>query len=177
MPRFFLGLDPGFANIGYCVVYVEDATLQFKPMAMGVIRTSDKNLTGSVSEKNMIRVNEITKTLNNLITTWQPISIVCEAMSYPRNASTAGKMSLCWGAIGALSTIHNIDLVQVSPQNIKKCVAGIKTASKDDIINSINKIMDQSEIEALLKKTNVPSSLREHAYDAFGAVYSMVTKK
>lgn len=166
-----LGLDPGFANIGWAKVLLTDTGEV--PFRMGVFRTekSAKKLTVFASEDNVRRAREIYIQLRDLALNGEegPVRAICaETMSFPRNASTAAKMSLCWGVIAAFSAQFNIPVVQASPQQLKKNVAGSKTSDKEEV----QAALEVRYGKALLHKVcrGVPTSMLEHPYDALGAV-------
>jgi Holliday junction resolvasome RuvABC endonuclease subunit len=92
--------------------------------------------------------------------------IAIEAMSFPRNASSASKMSLTWGVISALSALWEIPMIQVSPQDIKEAVTGSRKASKALMETTLSKRYP----EVLTALEDVPMSRREHPYDALGAI-------
>jgi Holliday junction resolvasome RuvABC endonuclease subunit len=84
-----LGIDPGFANVGYAVVNIQANYDQV--LAMGLIRTekANKKAKTRASEDNLVRAKEIAAELVTLIDRHH-ISIICaETMSYPRNAAAA----------------------------------------------------------------------------------------
>jgi Holliday junction resolvasome RuvABC endonuclease subunit len=47
---------------------------------------------------------------------------------------------MSWGVIGSLARMHGIPILQASPQEIKRKVAGAKNASKADVRGALNKL-------------------------------------
>lgn len=164
-----LGLDPGFANLGYAVVLFH-ADGHEEPVRMGVFRTdkSTKKQNVLAADDNLRRAREIVRFLRTLAKEHNIKALCAETMSYPRNSSTAAKMSLCWGAIAYLSEEFDIPIVQATPQSLKKSVAGKKTASKTGVQRALYKAYGKDALKALLP--GVAASLLEHPYDALGAV-------
>jgi len=166
-----LGLDPGFANIGWAqVLLTENAEIPFR---MGVFRTekSVKKLNVFASEDNVRRAREIYVFVRDLAVNGEggPVSAICaETMSFPRSSSVAAKMSLCWGVIAALSEHYNIPIVQSSPQQLKKNVAGSKSSDKEDVQAALEVRYGKRLLNKVCR--DVPSSMLEHPYDALGAV-------
>jgi crossover junction endodeoxyribonuclease RuvC len=167
-----LGLDPGFANLGWCVAIYEPV-VRLSVVSMGCIETKKDSRKVLVSVDNVKRAQLITRKLKWLIweladDEWvrQVDAIAVEAMSFPRNASSAAKMSLAWGVISAVSGLWDIPLIQTSPQDIKEAVTGSRKASKALMETTLSE--RYPEVLKLLEDT--PASRREHPYDALGAI-------
>ena len=182
-----LGLDPGFASLGYVVVSFEPShnwmgVLQRSGSpVMGTIRTEKSNKKRSVkaSDDNLRRGRELYNALSFLMGSAPSehpafpfvlgeealnIQAVCaESMSFPRSASTAQKIGITWGIISSISDFYNVPIVQASPQEIKKRVCGNKSASKESVQESL---AEQFDIDPLIFN----KTLREHPFDALGAV-------
>jgi crossover junction endodeoxyribonuclease RuvC len=170
-----LGIDPGFASIGYSVVDVLEDRLAV--ISMGVIRTekSSKKTGIRASDDNLNRAKEISRELATLID-HHHITVICaETMSYPRNASAAAKMAMCWGVLATLADRYNLPITQASPQEIKKAVCGKKDASKEEVQEAV-RTMFPVTAEGVTKQgcpyilREVPRSLWEHPFDALAAV-------
>jgi Holliday junction resolvasome RuvABC endonuclease subunit len=158
----FLGIDPGFASIGYAIVQIEPEKL----IDLGVIRTekSGKKRGVLASDDNLRRAREIHKALLRKILGLRVVAICAESMSFPRNASAAAKVAISWGVLASIAEQLAIPIVQASPQEIKRKLCGRKDASKADIEAAVRKLY-KSPVEP-----NVPRSLREHAWDALSAI-------
>lgn len=193
MSRILVGFDPGFSSVGVAIVR-EDSNGNFRILHLGVIRTKKKKKTdkSSVSEDNFKRAQYIYKEIENLFATHGlyrqgpdsvfmcPITgkynkIFAEAMNFPRSSSVAGKMSLCWGLLAGISHEFRISLEQLSPQKIKKLVAGKNTASKEEVEEALRKIFTTANFSGLLSK--VPKSLYEHPFDALAAIVAGLQEK
>lgn len=172
---FVLGVDPGFASIGWSVlrVYQSDEI----PVAVGVIRTEKSSAKRKVraSEDNLERAKEIAAELRALIEQHQIKLICAETMSYPRNSAAAAKMAMCWGVLAALAGEYDLPITQATPQEVKKAVTGKKDASKEEVQEGVKRLYP-ALAEAVTKNggpyilRDVPRSLWEHPYDATAAV-------
>lgn len=170
-----LGIDPGFASVGCAILKL---TPQGEvPILMEVIRTEKSAAKRNVraSDDNLERAKEIVTHLRRLVTTFDVRIICAETMSFPRNASAAAKMAICWGLLAAVASEHGIPVVQASPQEIKKAVCGRKDASKEDVQTALQArypLLAESVTKnggpSILR--DVPRSLWEHPYDAAAAV-------
>lgn len=162
-----LGLDPGFANLGWCVVelYPEGKA---RALSAGVFRTQKeaKKLNVYASHDDIRRSREIARALAELIDGFNVSAICAESMSFPRNSSAAAKIALSWGVITAHADLHALPIVALSPQAIKLAVARNKAASKEDVAKGVRAQMAGIAVE--LK--HVPASKQEHPYDAAASV-------
>lgn len=161
---FLLGIDPGFANLGYSIL---ELTASWKKLQVaGVLCTekSDKKRKVLAADDNVRRARQIAAVLENLVQT-NSVSVICaESMSFPRNASAAAKMAMSWGIIASITERLRLPLLQVSPQELKMAVCGKKSATKEEVQASIKR---QLSVEKFLSGT--ARSLHEHAYDSVGA--------
>lgn len=170
-----LGIDPGFASVGWAVFRV-GASSEL-PVALGVIRTEKSSAKRNVraSEDNLERAKEIAAELRKLISTYEVKLICAETMSYPRNAAAAAKMAMCWGVLAATALQYDIPITQATPQEVKKAVTGKKDASKEEVQEAVKRLypplaenVTKSGGPYILRE--VPRSLWEHPYDATAAM-------
>ena len=154
-----IGIDPGFAKIGYAVAHIRP----LKVVALGTVET--KKGEPPVSEDNFKRVRDIYCELAGLCYAHRPATLCIEAMSYPRNASTAAKMSLCWGALAALSEEWELDVLQATPREIKIAATCDPKATKEDVQAALADFPGYTDLIA-----EIPKTKREHPSDALGAI-------
>lgn len=181
-----LGLDIAMTNIGWVVAKTGGA----HPVLMnaGVIHTekleSGEKMSGTID--GMERSKKIYRELEYVIRTSRPNIIVVESMSWPRNASSATKMALAWGACsGAIEAVEFGDaekwrppVIEVGPQAIKLAMANDRSATKLQVENGVKfLISDPKHAEEIVSRVK-PASRREHCWDALGAVLtSLKTQK
>lgn len=167
-----LGIDPGLANMGLVVVTL------FPDNTQRVLRDDqevpyiyhvhtekmDKKRGVRASDDSVRRGRLVVRDLFAWFTRDLHIKVICaEAMSYPRNSTASNMLGISWGIIITAASLHDLPIVQASPQDIKKAVCGRKDASKVDV---------QVELAA---KYGIPVDMfnkttREHPFDALGAV-------
>lgn len=158
-----LGIDPGFASVGYAVVCLHP--VRETVMKIGVIHTEKSGVKQNVlaADDNLRRAREVFTALN-LQTAW--VTALCaESMSFPRNSQAAAKVAMTWGVIAALAEWKGFPIVQASPQAIKKVLCGAKNASKEDVQQALQ--MRYGKVPGMeeLSKGDM-----EHAFDALAAV-------
>ena len=176
MTEFFvLGIDPGFASIGWSVIRMDASGESL--VELGVIRTEKSTAKRNVraSEDNLERAKEIAQELRALIDKYRVQLICAETMSYPRNSSAAAKMAMCWGVLAALAGQYNIPIAQATPQEVKKAVTGKKDASKEEVQEAVRALFTslqggEAKHGGPYVLRAVPRSLWEHPYDATAAV-------
>jgi crossover junction endodeoxyribonuclease RuvC len=157
-----LGVDPGFASLGYALLRLGTQTETL--VAAGVVRTqaSDKKRKVLAADDNARRCREIARDLVALFDEHTPLVICAESMSFPRNAATAAKMAMTWGALITIGHTRGAPIVQASPQEVKLALTRTKSASKEQVAAAVSKRYRNAP-----KLINVlPSTLHEHAYDA-----------
>jgi Holliday junction resolvasome RuvABC endonuclease subunit len=160
-----LGCDPGFASFGYSVI--ELLPTSERVVLVGVIRTtkSEKKANLLAADDNLDRLQAIAIMINDLLATYSPVAITAESFSPPRNSSAASKVALAWGSLGTQAALGSIPLLQVSPQQLKKCVVNNKSASKEDIQTEVTRLYP--ELVGLL--SGIPKTQQEHACDALAS--------
>lgn len=177
--QLVLGLDPGFASCGYAVVRVRPDDEDV--VALGVLRTAASSAKRKVyaADDNLRRCRELAAALANLThhgqvlplggRQWAPrVRAVCaEAMSFPRNASTAAKMAMTWGLIVANVESKALPLLQASPQEVKVKLTAHKDAPKEAIEDALLRRYGK-RLKSMLRE--LPEGQHEHAFDALAAV-------
>ena len=170
-PPLVLGMDPGFASFGYALL-----TPAGDVVDLGVIRTAPSGKKAGVlrTEDNLERCRTIARELRRLIyhvpdagpLAGHPrVRLLCaEAMSFPRSASVAAKMAMSWGLVMSHVEMHDLPLLQASPQEVKRRVCGGNAAaSKSEVERAMLKRYGKG-LNRMLK--GVPDGQREHAFDA-----------
>lgn len=159
---FVLGIDPGFATLGLAIVDVAAAVTVARTWVFRTEKSPRKHAVRA-SDDNVRRAREIAEELRATIRTYRPAAIATEGQSWPRNAGASAKVGIAWGVLAAVADAHQLPMVQASPQQIKRVLCGVKTATKEQVI---------AAVEARFGEVGWPpqASLREHAADAIGAV-------
>lgn len=171
MSRLVLGIDPGFASCGVAVVELRPQGEIIR--SIDVLRTqkSDKKQKVLASDDNFRRARRLSSMLMALFERNPSIcAIAVESMSFPRSASNAAKMAMCWGVIASISVDRGLAVVQASPKEIKKALCGKATASKVEVQTQINKRYSGSADVIAEFESEYPTSQHEHGFDALGAI-------
>lgn len=161
-----VGIDPGFASIGYCSLTL-GARDTLRVEAFGVFNTKKANAKARALaiEDNVRRTGEIAKWMRGLISKPGTIAICAEAMSFPRNASAAAKMAMTWGVIVTLADELQIPIFQATPQEVKISACNNRKASKEEIQAAMRAKFKQTiELQKAIRAT-----AHEHCFDALAA--------
>jgi crossover junction endodeoxyribonuclease RuvC len=167
-----LCIDPGFASFGYATLVFEHRS-SVRVGEFGVVRTakaSKKQHVLSV-EDNLRRAHEIAAKARWLVTRGHTVGICAEAMSFPRSSSVAAKMAMAWGILASLSEATAIPILQASPQEVKKAVCGVKTATKDEVIAAVQRLYPETAAMC----AELPRGVWEHPHDAVAVGHLMLT--
>ena len=161
--KSILGIDPGFAALGVARLELCDHDREHCSLLdVFTTKPANKKRNTLAADDNMVRAFLIAEYLEGMITT-DTVAIAAEAMSYPRNASAAAKMAICWGIIASVAHRHKLPLIQSSPQEIKKSICDNKSASKEDVQHALELRYDD------LPDWPFTMGLREHSADALAA--------
>lgn len=125
-----LGIDPGMAIVGYCVLdYIEENESQpYKLINCGSIQTG-KN------EKKSCRLLEIYNDLKYLIEKYKPDAAAVEQLFYFKNAKTVMSVSEARGVILMTLEKAGIPVFEYTPLVVKQTVTGYGRAGKEDVRN------------------------------------------
>lgn len=170
MTLSILGIDPGFASLGYAVIVLDPKP---RVVRFGVFRTEKTAKKQNVLsvEDNVRRAMLIAGFLRDLATCApRTVAIAAEAMSFPRSSSVAAKVALTWGAIAGLAEAAGIPILQASPQQVKAAVCGVKTATKEEVQAAVLSLYP--EIARLRK--GIVRGQWEHAHDSLAVAHLML---
>ena len=131
-----LGIDPGTAICGYGFVEQTDGNLIAKNF--GAITTSPK-------ARMQDRLLKIYDELSALIKTFQPEVIGVEKLFFGRNSTTAIPVGQARGIVLLCAAQNNLDLVEITPNEVKISITGYGAASKDQVIYMVTKILNLPE--------------------------------
>lgn len=143
-----LGLDPGTATIGYGVITTARFEACYKEC--GVMSTAK---TLSLSE----RLMEIGKDMQALLQDIKPDLCVVEELFFARNVTNAISVAHARGVILYQIAQAGIELLELTPLQMKQAVTGMGNASKQQV---------GTMIKTLLHLTTIPKP--DDAADALG---------
>jgi len=130
--------DPSFTAWGYAVVSKN------KILESGCIKTAPEQKKRRIraSDDRTRRASEIAGSLLQLIATHDVNFILSESPHGSQNAQAAIMIGLVAGLLVGISESLNIPIEWYSEQDSKKAVLGKKAATKEDMIEAIDKLYD-----------------------------------
>ncbi len=133
-----LGIDPGYALVGWAVLDVDDQR-DMHLVDYGVVTTeANKNIDE--------RLSEIYSDLGEITTKYKPDYAGLETLIFHRNVTTAMSVSEARGVI-MLSLHHkDIPIVQVTPLQVKSSVSGYGRATKEQVQENVRILCKLDEI-------------------------------
>ncbi len=144
-----LGIDPGYATIGYGVIQKEGATLT--PLDYGVIQTPK-------DESIPVRLAMLEESLIAIIEKYKPDAVSVEELFFNTNITTGIKVAQARGVILLCAIKYCGHLYEYTPLQIKVALTGNGRAEKRQI---------QYMVTAVLKLKSVPKP--DDAADALAA--------
>ena len=128
-----LGIDPGFATVGYGVVRCENGI--FTPISYGAITTPPHTLI----EK---RLKEIYDCMCQLIDTYKPDCMAVEELFWNTNQTTGIRVSEARGVILLAGAERKIPIHEYTPLQVKQAVVGYGRADKKQVITMVTMLLN-----------------------------------
>ncbi len=134
-----MGIDPGMAIVGYCVMDCESQNILVN---CGSIQT-DKNLSNSE------RLLEIHNDLTELIKTYKPDIAAVEQLFYFKNAKTIIPVVQAQGVILMTLKMFGVTVYEYTPLVVKQTITGYGRSEKRDVKEMVRILMATQEIPKL----------------------------
>ncbi len=133
-----LGIDPGYATIGWGVIQKKGTTISF--LQCGSILTPKNLIFGE-------RLHMVSRGLDTLIMKYKPDQVAIEQLYFSKNTKTALDVAHARGVILLSCYQHNIPVASYGPLTVKQTIAGHGKADKEQV---------QTMVKRLLKLSAVP---------------------
>lgn len=132
MKRRILGIDPGFALVGFGIVDEDDGRLT--AVDYGVISTPKEN-------KFAVRLETIYDSLTEIIKHYKPDEIAIEELFYFRNQTTVIPVAEARGIIVLCGKQNGVKMFEYTPMQIKQALTGNGRAEKKQIQFMVKNIL------------------------------------
>ena len=132
-----LGIDPGYATVGYGVVHYQNN--KFAVQQYGVIKTA-AGLPLST------RLLEISNDLGLLIDRYKPDVAAVEELFFKTNITTGIQVAHARGIILLECVRRNVPLYEYSPPQVKQAVVGYGSAEKKQVMEMVRLILGLEKI-------------------------------
>lgn len=135
-----LGIDPGFAITGYSIIdYIGN---KFYLRTSGAILTEAKT-------SFPLRLEKINKELAEIIETYNPDAMSIEELFFNNNAKTAINVAQARGVILVTARMHNLDIFEYTPLQVKQAVTGYGRADKIQVQRMVKMILNEEKLPKL----------------------------
>lgn len=122
--RRVIGLDPGFARVGYAVVDILGGDVS--AIAFGCIETSSKDNYAS-------RLTTLERRLDVLLRRYKPGVASMEKLFFAKNVRTAMEVGQARGVLLLVLARHKLTPIELTPQQIKIAATGYGNAEKKQV--------------------------------------------
>lgn len=133
-----LAIDPGYDRCGVALIAIATATVIYSTCLV-----TDKK------DDHKIRLAFIFKGLEKIVKEHQPVAIALETLFFSVNKKTALAVAEARGVAVTVAGLHDLFLLELSPQAVKLAVTGSGNADK----KSVQKMVQ------LLLKTNLSTKM------------------
>ena len=130
--RIILGLDPGYAIMGWGVIRVCGNDCEC--LEYGTIQTH-------ASEEMGQRLAFINRELAAIINKFRPDDIAIEELFFGKNAKTAVKVAHARGIVMMRAVEHTGKIFEYKPAQVKQAIVGVGNADKKQIQFMVQKIL------------------------------------
>ena len=115
-----LGIDPGIKKIGWAI---GEEKKDFKLIDFNCLKINSP-------EKNFLVLFDF---FEKIVKKYQPKTLVIEKIIFSKNKKTAIQIAKVIGIIEFLAQKHNLEIIEITPKELKKMIAGDGSASKEQI--------------------------------------------
>jgi len=132
-----LGIDPGYALIGYGVVSYTAG--RFKTINFGAVTTSP-SLTFPQ------RLEVIYRDINQLINEFKPDAMSIEKLFFNTNTTTAIDVAQARGTILLAAQMNGVPIYEYTPLQVKSAVVGFGRAEKGQVMEMTRSLLGLSKV-------------------------------
>ncbi len=132
-----LGIDPGYAIIGYGVVRYEN--YKFSPVEYGAVTTPSKT-------DFCKRLEMIFGGISSIIEKYQLDAVAIEKLFFNTNTTTAIDVAQARGVILLAAQKHSLPVYEYTPLQVKQAVTGYGRAQKHQVMEMTRQMLGLKEI-------------------------------
>lgn len=135
-----IGIDPGMAIVGYCLIDVENDC--YNVITCGSIQTPKTN-------SNSERLLEIHNDLKELVEKYKPTMAAIEKLFYFKNAKTIMPVSEARGVIVMTLEQMGVKIFEYTPLEVKQTITGFGRATKPEVATIVSTILNNQKLPKL----------------------------
>jgi len=150
-----LGIDPGFARVGWAVLKSQNSNV--KCQNYGCIETSKD----TASQERLV---DVYRQICKLIKKYKPEAMAIEELFFTNNAKTAFKVGEARGVIILSAAIQKIPVFSYTPLQVKIAVTGYGQADKVQVGKMVRAILKLKELPKLDDTVDAIAVALTHAF-------------
>ena len=127
-----LGIDPGYATIGYGIVEYDN--FRFKTIAYGAVTTPANKMFCD-------RLCDIYNDITTLVKKYKPDCLSIEKLYFNTNTTTAIDVAQARGVIVLAARNENIDIFEYTPLQVKQSITGYGRAEKHQVMDMVKNLL------------------------------------
>lgn len=131
-----LGIDPGYAIVGWGVV--EYRAGKFRTLGYGAIRTD-------AGVRTEARLASIYRDLNTIIDHFHPEEMAVEELFFNTNVTTGIRVAQARGVVLLCGEQKGLRIAEYTPLQVKQSVAGYGRAEKKQVITMVTSLLGLKE--------------------------------
>lgn len=159
-----LGIDPGYAIVGYGVLDFDGRG--FAMVGYGAITTE----AGTPFDE---RLGTIYDDMNSLIDIYKPDAVSLEKLYFNTNHTTAIDVAQARGVILLTTYKHGIKVYEYTPLQVKNSVVGYGRAEKKQVQEMTRSILRLSQIPKPDDAADALALAITHGHNAFSSAYGL----
>lgn len=132
-----LGIDPGYAIVGYGVLRLQNS--RYQPLEHGAIVTQAK-------EEFSRRLEIIWEALTSVLTHWKPDAVSIEKLYFQNNKTTAIQVAEARGVILLAVQQAGVPVYEYTPLQVKQAVTGYGQAKKPQVMEMTRRLLCLKEM-------------------------------
>ena len=160
-----LGIDPGFARLGYGVIEYENN--KYKTLEYGSITTK-------AGERLSLRLKRIGEDLQSIVSKYNIDAASIEDLFFNTNITTGIQVAEARGVIMYILESNNIPIAEYTPLQVKQALVGYGRADKRQIMDMVKRIL---KLEKMRKLDDTADALAIAICHSYSYKYNQVMKK
>ena len=135
-----LGIDPGYAIVGYGVIEVKNS--RYRPLEHGAVTTkSTQDFNG--------RLEVIYNSMEAILQKWKPDAVAIEKLFFNSNQKTAIQVAEARGVILLAAQKAGVSISEYTPLQVKQAVTGYGQAQKPQVMEMTKRLLCLTQMPKL----------------------------
>ena len=135
-----LGIDPGMAIVGYCILDVDGTSINL--LSSGSIRTEK-------DKRESARLLEISNDIELIIEKFEPDVAAIEKLFFFRNRTTVMPVAHARGVILTALEKNSVEIAEYTPMEVKQVLTGYGRADKKEVERMVKIFLDVEKLPKL----------------------------